>query len=136
MVCLPSRHNPTHGNQTKIGHSFITNTTQPEYLNLPQQELFAFEEYGCVHGEVVYSSLLTDGKKLQTVLGSDVTITVRNNSIYVNAAKLVDPDYLTSNGVFHVLDRYLAFNSLVPMSLVTDIGDPQRPLPKQHCWSP
>jgi uncharacterized surface protein with fasciclin (FAS1) repeats len=116
LVCLPSRQNPTHGNQTKIGHSFATNTTQPEFLNFTQQEVFALEDYACVHGEVAYSPLLTDGKKLQTVLGSDVTITVRNNSIYVNAAKLVDPDYLISNGVLHLIDRYLAFNSLVFMS--------------------
>jgi Fasciclin domain len=81
------------------------------------------EEYSCVHGEVAYSSLLTDGKTLQTVLGSDVTITVLNGSIYVNAAKIVDPDYLLSNGVLHILDRYLTFNSLVLMSLIIDVGD-------------
>ena len=76
-----------------------------------------------MHGEVAYSSLLTDGKTSQTVIGSDVTITVRNGSIYVNAAKIVDPDYLLSNGVMHVLDRYLAFSSLVLMSLIIDVGD-------------
>jgi hypothetical protein len=52
-----------------------------------------------------------------------VAITVRNGSIYVNAAKIVDPDYLLSNGVLHVLDRYLAFSSLVLMSLIIDVGD-------------
>ena len=76
-----------------------------------------------MHGEVAYSSLLTDGKTLQTVIGSNVAITVRNGSIYVNAAKIVDPDYLLSNGVLHVLDRYLAFSSLVLMSLIIDVGD-------------
>ena len=76
-----------------------------------------------MHGEVAYSSLLTDGKTLQTVIGSDVAITVRNGSIYVNAAKVVDPDYLLSNGVMHILDRYLAFGSLVLMSLIIDVGD-------------
>jgi hypothetical protein len=90
---------------------------------MTQQQFFASEEYSCVHGEVAYSSLLTDGKTLQTVLGSDVAITVRNGSIYVNAAKVVDPDYLLSNGVLHILDRYLAFSSLVLMSLIIDVGD-------------
>ena len=107
LVCLSWQHNHTlHRNQTKNSHSFITNITQPQYLDITQQELFAFEEYACVQGEVVYSSLLTDGKKLQTVLGRDVTITVQNGSTYVNAAKIVDPDYLTSNGVMHIMDRY------------------------------
>jgi hypothetical protein len=109
-------------NQTNIVHSFVTNTTELQYLNLPQQQLFAFEEYSCVHGEVAYSSLLTDGKTLQTVIGSDVTITVRNGSIYVNAAKIIDPDYLLSNGVLHILDRYLAFSPLILMSLIIDVG--------------
>ena len=89
--------------------------------------LFEFEEYACAQGEVVYSSLLTDGKKLRTVLGSDVTITVQNGSTYVNAAKIVGPDYLTSNGVLHIIDRYWAFKSLVLMSVVIDTGDLQRP---------
>ena len=97
-----------------MSHSFVTNTTQPQYLNIDQQQLFAFEEYACVHGQVAYSSLLTDGKRLQTVLGKDLTITVQNGSIYVNAAKIVDPDYLLSNGVFHVLDRYLLLWLLRP----------------------
>ena len=101
----------------------MTNTTRPQYLNITQQELFTLEEYGCVHGEVAYSSRLTDSKKLHTILGSDITITMQNNSIYVNAAKLVDPDYLLSNGVLHVLDRYLGFGSLILMSLVTDVRD-------------
>jgi hypothetical protein len=83
----------------------------------------AFEEYGCIHGEVAYSSLLTDGKTLQTMAGRDVAITVRNGSIYVNSAKVVDPDYLLSNGVLHILDRYLAFGSLILMSLIIDVGD-------------
>ena len=76
-----------------------------------------------MHGEVTYSSFLTDGKTLQTVIGSNVTITVRNDSTYINAAKVVDPDYLLSNGVLHILDRYLAFSSLVLMSLIIDVGD-------------
>ena len=76
-----------------------------------------------MHGEVVYSSLLTDNKTLQTVMGSNITITVQNGSIYVNAAKVVDPNYLLSNGVLHILDRYLAFSSLVLMSLIIDVGD-------------
>ena len=53
--------------------------------------------------------MLTDGKTLQTLLGINLTITVLDGSIYVNAAKVVAPDYLLSNGVMHVIDRYLAF---------------------------
>lgn len=106
-----------------IFHSFVTNTTKLQYLNVPLQQLYELEEYACVHGEVAYSSLLTDGKTFQTVIGRDVAITVRNGSIYVNAAKVVDPDYLLSNGVLHILDRYLAFSSLVLMSLIIDVGD-------------
>jgi uncharacterized surface protein with fasciclin (FAS1) repeats len=52
----------------------------------------------------VYSTELTDGLKLQTLQGENVTITVINGTIYINAAKIIDPDYLLSTGVLHLID--------------------------------
>ena len=72
---------------------------------MSQQAFFAWEEYHFVRGQVKYSTDLTDGLKLQTMQGEDVTITVLNGSIYVNAAKIIDPDYLITTGVLHLLDK-------------------------------
>jgi uncharacterized surface protein with fasciclin (FAS1) repeats len=103
----------------------VPNNSIFAYTPPTQQELWAFEEYSCVSGMVVYSPLLTNGKTFKTVQGSDVTITVQNGSTYVNAAKISVPDYLVSNGVLHVLDKYFAVSSSIPMLATTDLEHPQ-----------
>jgi uncharacterized surface protein with fasciclin (FAS1) repeats len=42
-----------------------------------------------------------------TVQGQKVTISVRNGSVYVNGAKVIATDIMTSNGVIHVLDSVI-----------------------------
>ena len=66
--------------------------------------MYDVESYHFLKGQVKYSTELTDGLKLHTVLGKEVTITHFNGSIYVNAAKVVSPDYLINNGVLHLID--------------------------------
>lgn len=68
------------------------------------QSIYEVQTYHFVQGLVKYSTDLTDGLKLQTLQGEDVTITVLNGAIYVNAAKIIDPDYLMSKGVLHLID--------------------------------
>jgi len=76
-------------------------------------------EYHGIQGTVAYSPMLTDGKTFKTVQGGEVTVTVLNGSVYVNAAKIIDPDYLISNGVLHVIDRYFAGSSQRPRSNIS-----------------
>ncbi|KAK5019021.1 hypothetical protein LTR60_000443, partial [Cryomyces antarcticus] len=57
-----------------------------------------------------YSSLLKDGSTFQTIQGNNVTITVENGSTYVNDAKIIDRDFLTSNGVIHVIGGPIYYN--------------------------
>ena len=66
--------------------------------------IYDVEAYHFLKGQVKYSTNLTDGLRLQTVQGEDVTITLWNGSIYVNAARIIDPDYLISTGVLHLID--------------------------------
>jgi hypothetical protein len=109
-------------------HRFVPNTNVAKtsaFQSYTQQQLVEFQQYHFVSGQVAYSSLLTDGKTLKTVQGGEITITVQNGSIYVNAAKIVGPDYLISNGVFHVLDKYSCLQSSVPAPMIVDTGDPQ-----------
>jgi hypothetical protein len=69
------------------------------------QNLYDLEDYCFVHGSVDYSSDLKDGMKLRTINGKDVTITLQNSTIYVNAAKIIGRDYLISTGVLHLIDQ-------------------------------
>jgi uncharacterized surface protein with fasciclin (FAS1) repeats len=68
-------------------------------------ELEAIFQYHFVPGWIGYSSLLRDGMMLKTAQGSNVSITIQDGDIYVNAARVIASDYLVANGVIHVIDE-------------------------------
>ena len=41
--------------------------------------------------------------------GMNLTITVEGSDVFVNSAKVVTPNVLVSNGVVHVIDKYVSF---------------------------
>jgi uncharacterized surface protein with fasciclin (FAS1) repeats len=51
--------------------------------------------------------MLTDGLSLKTTNGANLTIHVQDGKTYVNAAQVLSTDYIISNGVVHVIDRYV-----------------------------
>ncbi|KAF2766941.1 beta-Ig-H3/fasciclin, partial [Teratosphaeria nubilosa] len=64
-------------------------------------------KYHVIVGTIGYSSILTNAS-FPTLLGPPVTITVRaNGKVFVNAAEVVIPDILVSNGVAHVIGSVL-----------------------------
>ncbi|KAL8296670.1 hypothetical protein RB597_005987 [Gaeumannomyces tritici] len=63
--------------------------------------------YHVVNGSAVYSSAVANGTMAKTAQGSDVTLTVRDGSVFVNQAKVVKADVLVKNGVVHVIDGVL-----------------------------
>jgi uncharacterized surface protein with fasciclin (FAS1) repeats len=69
------------------------------------EELKAIFEYHVVPNFVAYSPLLQDGTILETQQGDNITITVQDGEIFVNAARIVASDYIVANGVVHVIDR-------------------------------
>lgn len=89
--------------------SFAPNTLGPYSTeNMTNSEFYKIEEYHLVKGSVLYSPDLTNGLKLRTVEGADITITTASNgTIYVNDVHLLYADYLLSNGVLHVIDHPL-----------------------------
>lgn len=74
---------------------------------LTVEQLTAVLGYHVIDGTVVYSSDIVNGTEVKTLQGSDLTITVRDGSVYVNDAKVVKPDVLVKNGVVHVIDGVL-----------------------------
>lgn len=73
---------------------------------LSQAELAEIFNYHIVSGVTAYSSQLENGMELQTVQGSNLTVTRRGTDIYINSAKVLAVDLLVANGVLHVVDRY------------------------------
>jgi uncharacterized surface protein with fasciclin (FAS1) repeats len=53
--------------------------------------------------------MLTDGLSLKTTNGANLTIHVQGDKTYVNAARILSTDYIISNGVVHIIDRYADF---------------------------
>jgi len=72
---------------------------------LTSAELAATFNYHAVPNFIGYSSELTNGMQLQTVQGTNVTITIQGNETWVNGARIVVSDYLVANGVVHLIDR-------------------------------
>jgi uncharacterized surface protein with fasciclin (FAS1) repeats len=47
------------------------------------------------------------GKKVKTVQGSEVAISVTDGAVSVNGAKVIKTDIVTRNGVIHVIDQVI-----------------------------
>ncbi|OLN85953.1 Fasciclin-like arabinogalactan protein-like protein 6 [Colletotrichum chlorophyti] len=66
--------------------------------------------------QVSYSNFLTDGQEFISLSNNIVRVTVRDNEIWFNDAKVVSPNVLTNNGLIHVLDRVMSPNATGPAS--------------------
>ena len=71
--------------------------------------------YHLVPGSAL-SSDLSNGLVIETLLGKNVTVTINNDGVFINDAKVVIADIRTDNGVVHVLDAVL-----LPKSTVIDV---------------
>ena len=80
--------------------------TVDELLKDPTGDLTTILTYHVVPGNYP-SSELTDGMKLTTVQGEDITITIKDGGVYANDAMVTTPDITTSNGTIHVVDGVL-----------------------------
>ncbi len=75
--------------------------------NMNVDELGRIMKYHVVNGTVAYSSNLPNGTVLKSAQGGSLTITIGGNSLFVNSAKIVQQDLLLSNGVLHIIDKYV-----------------------------
>ena len=60
-----------------------------------------------VVGAQVLSTDLADGATATTLNGSDVTVTINDDGIFINDAQVTVADIVTDNGVVHVIDAVL-----------------------------
>ena len=74
-------------------------------LNIADEDITNILNYHVVNGTVGYSSDLENGTTLQTLHGNNLTITIRNGTVFVNAARVVTPNVLVANGVIHIIDQ-------------------------------
>merc|ERR1711865_440238 len=73
------------------------------------KELDAILTYHVVSGVAAFSKDLTDGEKIKTVEGQDVTASIYfGNRIFINKALVTTADVSASNGVIHIIDTVLS----------------------------
>jgi len=73
-------------------------------------ELPKILQYHVVAGSVLYSPDITN-TSLTTLNGANITISVINENVFVNDAKVITPNVLVANGVVHVIDNLLNPNN-------------------------
>jgi uncharacterized surface protein with fasciclin (FAS1) repeats len=72
-----------------------------------KDELAKILTYHVVAGDVMAADL-SDGQKVETVEGQDITVTIDGDTVKLNdTATVVQPDIKTSNGTVHVIDGVL-----------------------------
>ncbi len=62
--------------------------------------------YHVASGKVM-SGDLSDGQMIPTLLGKDVKVTINEEGVFINDAKVTVADLVADNGVVHVIDAVL-----------------------------
>ncbi len=68
------------------------------------------------------STDLSDGQKIETVFGDSLTVSITNDGVFINDAKVIVADIEAENGVVHVIDAVL-MPELMPETVVDIIVD-------------
>jgi uncharacterized surface protein with fasciclin (FAS1) repeats len=77
--------------------------------NVTDEQLAEILQYHVVQGAPVgYSTTLSNGTKLPTLAGEELTITIdEEGAVLANDARVINSDILIANGVLHVIDTVL-----------------------------
>ena len=87
-------------------------TALTEALDVTVDELLAYPllpavlQYHVVGAEA-YSTDLSDGQEIETLLGEDVTVSITADGVFINNAQVIVADLAADNGVVHVIDAVL-----------------------------
>ncbi|KAK5698631.1 hypothetical protein LTR97_006278 [Elasticomyces elasticus] len=74
--------------------------------NLTAEQATAILTYHVINGTIAYSSSLSNAS-IPTLGGGNVTVTIDNGTVFINSARVVNPDILFAGGVIHIIDSVL-----------------------------
>jgi|GEM_PF-33563 len=69
------------------------------------------------------SSDLSDGQKIETVLGQNITVSITSEGVYINNAQVTVADIEAANGVIHVIDAVLLPSTKTVVDIVVESED-------------
>ncbi|KAK1654399.1 fasciclin domain-containing protein [Colletotrichum phormii] len=72
--------------------------------------------------QAAYSDFLMDGQEFTSMANVTVRVTIKDNEIWFNDAKVISPNVLTNNGLIHILDRVMSANALPDSSTSSPTG--------------
>jgi uncharacterized surface protein with fasciclin (FAS1) repeats len=78
------------------------------FQNASTNDISNVLKYHVVNGSKPLYSTSLSNTTLGTLLGTNLTVTVSNGSVFVNNAKVVVPDLLVAGGVVHIIDEYVS----------------------------
>ena len=90
----------------KLPEGTVATLVKPE----SKKTLTGILTYHVVAGKVMAADAIKVAKgdgKAKTVQGSEIKITLKDGSVYVNGAKVVTADIKCSNGVIHIIDTVI-----------------------------
>jgi transforming growth factor-beta-induced protein len=102
---------------TDAAFAALPEGTIPALLADPQGLLTDILKYHVVSGKA-FSSDLSNGQQLMTLLGKDVTVTINSNGVFINDAKVSVTNIEAQNGIVHVIDAVLIPPVDIPATVV------------------
>lgn len=90
---------PTNAAFNALPAGTVDNLLKPE----SKDDLTAILTYHVVAGSVKAADL-TDGQKVKTLQGQELTVTIKDGKVMINGANVTAADLTGSNGVVHVID--------------------------------
>lgn len=93
---------PTNDAFNKLPAGTIDNLVKPEMKG----DLTNILTYHVVSG-ALRAADLSNGQKLKTVQGKELTVSVKDGKVMIDGATVTIPDVISSNGVTHVIDGVL-----------------------------
>ena len=91
---------------TDAAFDLLPDGTLTALLADPSGDLTDILQYHVI-GSKVLSTDLTDGQTATTLFGEDVEVTINDDGVFINDAKVTTADLVADNGVVHVIDAVL-----------------------------
>ena len=101
---------------TDAAFAALPEGTVDALLSDPEGELTKILLYHVVSGKAM-SGDLSDGMMIETLQGKEVKVTINNDGVFINDAKVTVADIEADNGVVHVINAVL----LPPTNTVVDV---------------